>query len=106
MCCTLHGHKETMTAEGRIQNIYTMKVINKTSHDLPVELKLENVPGGVRLMGFGSFLIPKEKQGQTSVLIELDPAALTGNSTQLKLGVYANGKRLETVTTGFVGPRR
>ena len=33
-------------------------------------------------------------------------ADLTGNNTRLKLGVYANGKLLETVTTGFVGPRR
>ena len=94
------------TAEGRIQNIYTMKVINKTARDLPVELKLENADGTVRLMGAGPFVVPKENQAQTSVLIELAPAALTGNSTKLKLGIYANGKRLETVTTGFVGPRR
>ncbi len=94
------------TAEGRIQNIYTMKVINKTARDLPVELKLENADGTVRLMGAGPFVVPKENQAQTSVLIELAPAALTGNSTRLQLGIYANGKRLETVTTGFVGPRR
>jgi polyferredoxin len=93
------------TAEGKIQNLYTMKVINKTSRDLPVELKLENLPGTVRLMGAGPFNVPKEKLAQTSVLIELDPAALTGASTKLKLGVYSNGKRLETVATGFVGPR-
>ena len=94
------------TAEGRIQNIYTMKVINKTARNLPVELKLENADGTVRLMGAGPFVVPKENQAQTSVLIELSPVALTGNSTKLKLGIYANGKRLETVTTGFVGPRR
>ena len=94
------------TPEGKIQNLYTIKVINKTSHDLPVELKLENIPGTVRLMGASPFNVPKEKLAQTSVLIELDPAALTGASTKLKLGIYSNGKRLETVTTGFVGPRK
>ena len=94
------------TAEGKIQNLYTLKVINKTSRDLPMELKLENMPGTVRLMGAGPFVVPREKLGQTSVLIELDPAALTSNSTKLKLGLYANGKLLESVTTGFVGPRR
>jgi hypothetical protein len=52
------------------------------------------------------FVVPKENLAQTSVLIELDPAMLTGNSPRLKLGVYSNGKLLETVTTGFVGPRR
>ena len=94
------------TADGRIENIYTMKVINKTSHDLPVELRLENIEGRIRLMGAGPFVVSRESQAQTSVLIDLAPASLTGNSTKLKIGVYANGKRLETVTTGFVGPRK
>jgi cytochrome c oxidase accessory protein FixG len=94
------------TAEGRIQNLYTLKVINKTSRDLPVELRLENLSGHVRLMGAGPFTVPKEGLAQTSVLIELDTAVLTGNSTRLKLGIYSKGKRLESVTTGFVGPRK
>jgi len=94
------------TADGRIGNLYTMKVINKTSRDLAVELRLENLPGQVRLMGAGPFIVPKENLAQTSALIELDPAILAGNSTKLRLGVYSKGKLLETVTTGFVGPRR
>jgi cytochrome c oxidase accessory protein FixG len=94
------------TVNGKIQNLYTMKVINKSARALPVELKLENFSGIVRLMGAGSFVVPKEDIAQTSVLIELDPEALTGNSTKLRLGVYANGKLLETVTTVFVGPRK
>jgi cytochrome c oxidase accessory protein FixG len=94
------------TADGKIQNLYTMKVINKTARDLPVELKLENLSGTVRLMGAGFFTVPRENLAQTSVLIELAPAVLTGNSTKLKLGVYSNGKLLESVTTGFIGPRR
>jgi cytochrome c oxidase accessory protein FixG len=93
------------TPDGKIQNLYTMKVINKTSRDLPVELRLENLNGTVRLMGAGPFVVPKENLAQTSVLIELDPAVLTGHNTKLKLSVYSKGRRLETVTTGFVGPR-
>ena len=94
------------TAEGRIQNLYTVKVINKTSRELPVELKLENVPGNVRLMGAVPFSVPRQNLAQTSVLIELEPNVLSGSSTKLRLGVYSNGKLLETVSTGFVGPRK
>jgi cytochrome c oxidase accessory protein FixG len=94
------------TAQGRIQNLYTLKVINKTSRDLPIELKLENLPGHVRLMGAGPFHVRRESLAQTSVLIDLDPAALLSHRTQLKLGVYAHGQLLETVTTGFFGPRK
>ena len=82
-----------------------VKIINKTSRDLPLELKLENVPGTLRVMSPGQFTVLKEKLAQTSVLIELDPKILTGPNTKLKIGIYSNGKRLETVKTSFVGPR-
>lgn len=95
-----------LTADGKIENLYTMKVINKAGHDIPLELKLENLPGTIRIMGPTPFHVAKEALAQSSVLIELDPKTLTSNSTQLKIGVYSNGKRLETVTTGFVGPRK
>ncbi len=93
------------TAEGGIENIYTVKIINKTSRDLPVELKLENLPGRLRVMSPGQFTVPKEKLAQTSVLIELDPKDLTGPATKIEIGIYSGGKRLETVKTAFVGPR-
>jgi cytochrome c oxidase accessory protein FixG len=93
------------TAGGKFQNLYTVKVINKSSRDLPLQLKLENLSGTVRLMGMGAFIVPKANLAQTSVLIELDPAVLTGASTKLKLGVFSGDRRLETVTTVFAGPR-
>src|SRR5262249_8380712 len=77
------------TPEGRIENLYTIKVINKTSRDLPVELKLDTPGGTLRLMGARPLIVPKANLAQTSVLIEFDPAALTGHSTKLKLGVYS-----------------
>ncbi len=94
-----------LTPEGKIENLYTVKIINKTSHDIPIDLVLENVAGTVRVMGVSPFLVPKEKLAQTSVLIVLDPKDLTGGSTKLKLGVFSKGKRLEEVETSFVGPR-
>ena len=93
------------TAEGRIENIYTVKVINKSSRDLPLEFKLENPSGTLRVMSPGQFIIPKEKLAQTSILIELDSKQLTGPATKLVIGVYSEGKRVETVKTAFVGPR-
>jgi cytochrome c oxidase accessory protein FixG len=94
-----------VTADGKIGNIYTVKVVNKSLHDIPVELRLEGAPGQVRVMGGGDFTVPAAKLAQTSVLIELEPQQLTGARTKLKLGVYSQGKLLETVHTAFVGPR-
>lgn len=94
-----------LTAKGTIENIYTMKVINKTSRPMPIELKLENLTGNVRIMGAAPLIAPKEALASTSVLIELVPDQLAGASTRLEIGVYSEGKHIETVKTVFAGPR-
>jgi cytochrome c oxidase accessory protein FixG len=95
------------TEEGRISNLYTVKVINKTTHDVPVELKLENVAGALKFMaGHDDIDVAAGKLAETSVLVELTPAALRGTSTPLTVGVYSGGKKLQTIKTTFIGPRK
>ena len=93
------------TADGRIENIYTVKLINKTSQDLPVELRLENLPGDLRVMGDPAIVVPKEQLAQTSILIQLASEVLTGGRTDINIGVYSQGKRVAVVKTAFAGPR-
>jgi len=94
------------TAGNRIENLYTLKLVNKTMRDLPVELKLESIDGELEVMGEKNLVVPAGKLTQTSVLIELNSTNLTGGTTKLKVGVYAGGKRVQTVKTVFVGPRK
>lgn len=92
--------------DGRIENLYTIKIVNKTSREIGLHLKLEDIDGTISVMGTGELLVPKAALAQTSVLIAVDPKRLRGATTNLRIGVYdANGKRLETVKTVFVGPR-
>jgi len=92
--------------DGRIQNLYTMKVINKTSRDIPVTLKLFQTQGEITIVG-GGLTVPREELAKTSVLIKLDKSRLAGPKTPLKIRVYEgdSDKLLETVKTVFVGPR-
>lgn len=92
-------------ADGRISNLYTVKVMNKTGRDLPVEFRLENSDGQIVVMGAPVFVVPKEQLRQATVLVELDPSRLAGPNTPLTIGVYSANRRLETVRTSFVGPR-
>lgn len=89
---------------GRYSNLYTLKLVNKTSREVPVQLRLENVQGTVTVMG-SELKVPPQKLAESSLLIELDPQALRGGTTPLVVGVYSGDKRLETVKTVFVGPR-
>lgn len=93
------------TGDGRIENLYTLKLVNKTMKDLPAELKLMNVPGSLRVMGRQDLVVPAGKLAQTSVLIELDQSTLTGAATKIQVGVFSSGKLLQKVKTVFIGPR-
>src|SRR3954469_23191676 len=83
------------TPDGKIENLYTLKIVNKTNREIPVELKLENPPGQLRLMGAGEILVPGANLTQASVLVALDPSSLHGANTTLNIGVYSRGKRLK-----------
>ncbi len=90
--------------DGHFSNLYTVRVVNKTSRELPVELQLENLPGHVLVMG-GKLIVPPQRLLENSVLIELDPGAMKSGTTPVILGVYSNGKKLQTINTAFIGPR-
>jgi cytochrome c oxidase accessory protein FixG len=91
--------------DGRFSNLYTVRVVNKTSREMPVELRLENPAGSLNVMGPGSIVVAPQKLSENSVLIELEPSAMKSGTTPLVLGVYSAGKKLETLKTAFIGPR-
>jgi cytochrome c oxidase accessory protein FixG len=91
--------------DGHYSNLYTVRVVNKTSRDLPVELRLEGLPGSVQVMGDGSIIVPAQKLVENSVLIEIDPQAMRNDTTPLVIGVYSAGHRIQTIKTAFIGPR-
>jgi len=91
--------------DGRYSNLYTVRVINKTSRELPVELRLENPAGSLTVMNPGGLGVPAQKLTENSVLIELDPAAMKPGATPVTIGVWSDGKKLQTLKTAFIGPR-
>jgi cytochrome c oxidase accessory protein FixG len=91
--------------DGRIGNLYLLKLINKSAHDVPVQLRLESPEGGtLRVMG-RELVVPAEKLAQTSVLIELPPAHLAAGTAGLTIEVRSGDRRLQTLRTRFIGPR-
>jgi cytochrome c oxidase accessory protein FixG len=92
------------TAEGRFSNLYLVKVVNKTSHEVPIELKLENIRGNLQVMG-EKIVVAPEKLAENSVLIDFDASVLKSGTTPVVIGIYSNGKRIQTIKTSFIGPR-
>ncbi len=90
--------------DGHFSNLYTVRVVNKMSREMPVELRLESPAGTLQVMG-GELVVPPEKLLENSVLVELEPAVMRSGTTPIIVGVYIGWKKLQTIKTAFIGPR-
>ena len=85
-----------------ISNLYNIKLANKTRKLIHLELKLENIEGEIKMVN--TINVPKESYFQTSFFVVLKPAQIKKRKTKIKVGVYQDGKKIETVTASFIGP--
>jgi cytochrome c oxidase accessory protein FixG len=90
---------------GNLVNLYTLQLVNKTSQPVPVQLRLEDVPGQLSIMGDPKLVVPREQLASTPVLIELAPEAVRHGLKKFHVGVYSEGHRVQIVPTTFIGPR-
>jgi cytochrome c oxidase accessory protein FixG len=89
----------------RISNLYLVKVMNKTNLDKPITLKLENLPGEIKIAG-SKLLARKQELAESAVVIEIPRDALTAESTPIEVGIYSEGALIEVLRTSFMGPAR
>lgn len=94
----------TTLPDGRIGNLYTLKLANKTHKDIPFTLKLENIKGEISPVGSSNMTVKKEDYSNLQFFIKLDKKELGGWKTAVEIGLYENGKKLKTVTAKFIGP--
>ena len=90
---------------GRISNLYTLKLTNKTQRDMPVELRLQSPEGTLTVYGIRSLSVGPEAQFETSVLMEISPEDLAGRSTPVVVEVFSGDRKIDRIKTSFVGPR-
>lgn len=89
--------------DGRISNIYNIKLANKTHEDIPMTLRLENIKGEISIIG-KTLVVPKESYFQTPFFVKIDRSLITRRKTPIVLGVYEGDKKIKTVKTTFLGP--
>lgn len=89
--------------DGRLANIYNIKMANKTRNEIPITLKLENVKGEIEIIG-GEFKVGSEGYRTQPFIIKINPNELHERKTELKIGVYEGEKKLKTAEVTFMGP--
>ena len=98
------GMTYTSLPDGRISNLYNLKLANKTHQDIPFTLQLENIKGEIELVGSSSVIVKKEDYSHLQFFVKLNRADVKGWKTPLEIGMYQNGKKIKTVTANFIGP--
>ncbi|WP_026777566.1 cytochrome c oxidase accessory protein CcoG [Polaribacter sp. Hel_I_88] len=89
-----------------ISNVYTFKVINKTTKDIQnVSYKILSHKGEIKLVSNHNFIVPKQGAAEGTLFIELNAALLKGSNMDLEIGVFSGDKLIETTETNFLGPR-
>lgn len=91
--------------DGKIINLYNIEFVNKTFEDKSLELKIE-YPSSALLQqtGEGVLLLPAEGILKSVVIIQMPEDELQATRTEVRLGVYHSGEKIESLTTTFIGP--
>ncbi len=98
----LYEHKDNNI----ISNVYTYKLVNKTTEDIiNVTFKLTSHKGTIKLVSEDSFVVPEQGLAEGTLFIEINNSALTGDRNKLEIAVYSGDKLIETTTVSFLGPR-
>ena len=90
--------------DGHLSNLYTVRIINKTSREMTLVLRLESPAGSLQVMG-GQLVVAPQKLLENSLLVELDSAGIKSGTTPIVVGVYVGDKKIQTLKTAFIGPR-
>ncbi|MFC4269557.1 cytochrome c oxidase accessory protein CcoG [Polaribacter marinivivus] len=98
----LYQHKENNI----ISNVYTFKVINKTTKDIDnVSYKILSHKGEIKLVSNHNFKVPKQGLAEGTLFIEINASVLKDDNIDIEIGVFSGDKLIETTTTNFLGPR-
>ena len=98
------GMTYTNLPDGRLSNLYNLKLVNKTHEDIDFTLKLENLPGEIELVGSGGLKIKKEDYAQLQFFVKLNKENVSNWKTEVKIGMYESDKKIKTIKAKFIGP--
>jgi cytochrome c oxidase accessory protein FixG len=89
--------------DNKYSNIYEVKVINKTFDEIAYDVQLIEPAGELISLG-GISSVAGQSLSEGRYMVQLTESQLEGLQTELTFAIYANGERVETVRTGFLGP--
>lgn len=97
------GSTYQMDEHGHITNIYEVNLLNKTHQSFKVSFRLENHHGEIQTVREKLVLQP-ETELKERLIIRYPRTYIGNGSKKIKVHIYGNGKKIQTVKTKFIGP--
>ncbi len=102
----LPGQLYERKANDKISNVYTYKLVNKTTAAIAdISFELLSHKGEIEVVSQETLNIAGQDLAEGTLFIEIPAGALSGDKDRLQIGVYSGDTLIETTTTAFLGPR-
>jgi len=92
------------TEAGTIRNLYSLKLVNKISDEIPIQLRLVSPVDGHITMIAGDMVLKPGGVAETAFFVDIPGERLYAASTRVTIEVAGAGRVLDEVTTAFMGP--
>lgn len=86
-----------------LSNLYHINMVNKTHREVKLEMKVEGLPGRINIVGHTGLVTPAEGQAETTFFLILPKSSIKKRDSDVKIGIYKDGKRIRTLKTSFLG---
>ncbi len=89
--------------DGRISNLYNLKLVNKTYKDVPVDVRLEGNKGELQMIS-NDKIIKKDDYTMLQFFLIMKRDEVSNWKTEVNLGLYQDGKKIKNIKAKFIGP--
>lgn len=91
--------------DGSISNLYTIEFVNKTFEDITLDVKLETpADASLEKVGGTTTVVPAGMMIKGVYFVKIAPDKIKSAKTELLIGIYRDGERIEKVKAKFIGP--
>lgn len=99
------GHTYQVSTEGAVSNLFSAQVINKSREDLPVELRLIDGEGEIKVIGHkDGIVLHKESINKITFFVEYPKGKYESGSSKIKIGIFEGDEAIQIVKANFLGP--
>ncbi len=87
-----------------LSNLYNLEILNKSSSELSITLKLQRNKGKIEMIGNKVIHLKVGENDKQSFFVVLPKKSVTKQNNVILISVFNNGKLIKTKKTNFTGP--